>query len=39
MAKKDLKGDSDLNSEKELVSNPDHDKMVDIDISTEMKKS
>jgi DNA gyrase subunit A len=39
MAKKDLKGDSDLNSGKELVSNPDHDKMVDIDISTEMKKS
>ncbi|MFO0743827.1 MAG: DNA gyrase subunit A [Candidatus Paceibacterota bacterium] len=39
MVKKDLKGDSDLNSGKELVSNPDHDKMVDIDISTEMKKS
>ena len=39
MAKKDLKGDSDLNSEKELVPNLEHDKMVDIDISTEMKKS
>jgi DNA gyrase subunit A len=39
MAKKDLKGDSDLNSDKEITPNLEHDKMVDIDISAEMKKS